>query len=172
MLPVRLFFFRYTHKTSSYLTSSYKTSSYKMSIYQTPSYRMSRLQNVQVTKRPFYKRSRLQNVQDTKRPVFVNLKTCLIKPFFTKYLRNFILYAADALRPTRAKLWFNPTLRSRHHALCGPCLMGSMGDAVHGCVTILYWDRSGSVAGTQWAGCRGSCFIDPCIETAWMDRIY
>ncbi len=56
---------RYTHKTSSditssYKTSSYKTSSYKTSIYPTSSYRMSRIQNVQDTKRP---------VTDTTSPV-------------------------------------------------------------------------------------------------------
>jgi hypothetical protein len=71
-------------KDSSYITSSYKTPSYKTSIYQTSIYRMSRLQNVQVTKRPFYKRSRLQNVQDTKCPFFVNLKNLFKKTFFTK----------------------------------------------------------------------------------------
>ncbi len=62
-------------------TSNYRKFSYKTSIYQTSSYIMSRLQNAQVTKRPFYKTSRLQNVRDTKRPVFVNLRTCLKKPF-------------------------------------------------------------------------------------------
>jgi hypothetical protein len=82
---------RYTHKTSSYITSSYKTS-----VSQTSSYRMSRLQNVQVTKRPFYKTSRLQNVLDTKRPVFVNFKTCLKKTFSQK--------------------------SQKLHTLCGPCI--------------------------------------------------
>jgi hypothetical protein len=128
---------RYTHKTSSYITSSYitssyKTSSYKTSIYQTSSYRMSRLQNVQVTKRPFYKTSRLQNVQDTKRPVFVNLRSCLNKPFShnTYIIHNCILYALHALRPASSKvvvelgaLW-TPSLSQLcgrdTHALCSP----------------------------------------------------
>jgi hypothetical protein len=72
---------------------------HKTSIYKTSSYRMSRLQNVQVTKRPFYKTSRLQNVQDTKRPVFVNLKTCIKKPFFSKYVRNCILARTEFETP-------------------------------------------------------------------------
>ncbi len=63
---------------------TYKTSSYKTSIYQTSSYRMSRLQNVQVTKRPFYETSRLQNVQDTKCPVFLKFKNLFKKTFLTK----------------------------------------------------------------------------------------
>jgi hypothetical protein len=74
----------YTHKTSSYITSSYKmsiykTSSYKMSIYQTSSYRMSRLQNVHVTKRPGYQTSILQNVQITKRPGHKTSSFCKFK---------------------------------------------------------------------------------------------
>ncbi len=56
-------FLRYTHKTSSYWTSSYKMSRYKTSIYQTSSYKMSRLQNVLITKRPYYQTSRIPNVQ-------------------------------------------------------------------------------------------------------------
>jgi hypothetical protein len=38
-------------------------SSYKTSIYQTSSYKMSRLQNVLITKRPYYQTSRLPNIQ-------------------------------------------------------------------------------------------------------------
>ncbi len=35
-------------------------------------------------------------------------------------------------------------LRGRDtHALCGPCVIRSMGDAVHGCVPTLCWDRLG-----------------------------
>jgi hypothetical protein len=121
---------RYTHKTSSYKMSSYKTS-----FYQTFSYRMSRLQNVQVIKRPIYKTSRLQNVQGTKRPVFVNYKT---------YLKIFLHKICQKLHtlcgPRGAKLWLNPTLRTRH-----PCVMGSMSDAVHGCVAILCRDRQNLV---------------------------
>ncbi len=56
-------FSRYTHKTSSYWTSSYKMSSYKTSIYQMSSYKTSRLQNVLIAKRPYYQTSRLPNVQ-------------------------------------------------------------------------------------------------------------
>jgi hypothetical protein len=79
----------YTHRTSSYITSSYKTSSYIQNLHL-PNVR---LQNVQVTKRPGYQTSILQKVQITKRPghkspVFVNLKTCLKKPFSQNALRH------------------------------------------------------------------------------------
>ncbi len=95
-------FKRYIHKTSNCITSSYKTSSNKTSIYQTSNSRMSRLQNVQVTKRPFYKTSRTQ-----KRPVFEHLKACLKKPFSQNMSEIAYFMRSMPWDPRGAKLWLN-----------------------------------------------------------------
>jgi hypothetical protein len=79
---------------------------------------MSRLQNVQVTKRPFYKRSRLQNVQDTKRPVFVNLKTCLKKPFSQNALDRINQDPRQlSACPLVCAIWFAPLCREGYFIL-------------------------------------------------------
>jgi hypothetical protein len=61
-----------------------------------------------------------------------------------------ILDAVHALRPARSEVVVKlgacslTQLRRRDtHALCGPCMMRSMGGVVHGCVPTLCLDRLG-----------------------------
>jgi hypothetical protein len=123
-------------RNPAYCTHLVSKVSYKYT-HKTFSYRISRLQNVQVTKRPIYKTSRLQHVQETKRPVFVNLKTCLKKPYSQNMseISYFMRSIKHDPRQLSACHWV-PTTKpnlSQHKVGTHPWSASPMDRTTHGC---------------------------------------
>ncbi len=95
-----------------------------------------------VTERPGYKTSRIQNVQ-LPNVQLQNVQETKRRGHKTSSFSKF-------------KNLFKKTLQ-----MCHPYVVRSMGDAVHGCVRTLCWDRLGLVVvpNGQVDSCRGSCFL-------------